>query len=76
MSVTTVQAGIILSLIISSAVAFAFAILARKTPVFAMLGSYTMGFVIFTFLGWFPTWTGAVLAIIFAALAAKSVGGF
>jgi len=76
LGLTVEQAGIFISLLINLSVSFAFGLLARKKTPVVLLGSMSLVMVLTIFLGWFPVWTGSVLALILAALAAKVSGGF
>jgi hypothetical protein len=74
LGMTTEQSGIFISLLINLVVSFSFGLLAKKKTAPVILGSMALVMVLTIFLGWFPVWTGSVLAMILAALAAKSMG--
>lgn len=75
LGVTTEQAGIFLSLLINLVVSFSFGLLAKKKTAPVILGTMALIMTLTIFMGWFPVWTGSVLALVFAALAARTLGG-
>lgn len=76
MGVTTSQAGVILSLMftISTLVAILIATKGRKAEFTTPIGMLFLT-VLFTFLGWYPVWTGSVLALILAIFVGKIISG-
>jgi hypothetical protein len=76
LGVTTEQGGIMLSILVTLILSAIFTIATRgKHAPSVMMGTFTLGTVLFTFMGWFPTWTGSVIAILFALLFARTVSG-
>ncbi len=76
MGVTASQAGVILSLMFSLATILAILIATkgRKAEFTVPTGALFVT-VLFTFLGWYPVWTGSVLALILAIFVGKIISG-
>jgi len=76
LGVTAVQAGIILSLSVTLGVVVAILIATRgrKAEITVPVGTLFVT-VLFTFLGWYPIWTGSVLALVLAIFVGKVISG-
>lgn len=76
LELTDEQAGILLSLLISVLLALTFTVATKgKRAAEVMMGSLLVSVIIFTFMGWFPLWTGSVIGLILALLLARTVSG-
>ena len=76
MGVTTSEAGVILSLMFTLATLLAILIATkgRKAEFTVPTGALFIT-VLFTFLGWYPVWTGSVLALVLAIFVGKIISG-
>lgn len=76
MGVTTTQAGVILSLMFTLATLLAILIATkgRKAEFTVPTGALFLT-VLFTFLEWYPVWTGSVLALVLAIFVGKIISG-
>lgn len=64
---TTTQAGVMFSLIFTIATIFVVLVATRgRKPQITMPLSALFPTVLFTFMGWYPVWTGSALALILA----------
>ena len=76
MGVTTTQAGVILSLMFTLATLLAILIATRGRKAEFTVPTGTLFLtVLFTFLGWYPVWTGSVLALVLAIFVGKIISG-
>lgn len=76
LGVTAVQAGVILSLSMTLGVVVAILIATRgKRAEFTVPVGTLFLTVLFTFLGWYPIWTGSVLALVLAIFVGKVISG-
>ena len=76
MDVTASQAGVILSLVFTLATVLAILIATRgKKAEFTVPVGTLFVTVLFTFLGWYPVWTGSVLALVLAIFVGKIISG-
>lgn len=75
LGMTTVQAGVFLSLAIIMSVVLAIAISTRGRRILESSSLSTLlGLVLFTYMGWLPLWTGSALALVTSLFIAKYVG--
>lgn len=76
MGVTATQAGVMLSMAITLAVVMTILIATRgkKAEITVPVGSLFTT-VLFTFMGWYPIWTGSVLALVLAIFVGKVISG-
>lgn len=76
MDVTPVQAGVILSLMFTLATLLAILIATKgRRAEFTVPTGALFVTVLFTFLGWYPVWTGSVLALVLAIFVGKIISG-
>lgn len=73
---TTEQAGIFLSLLLTTIIAFVFILATKAKKVEVVLPAIMLfGTITFIFLGWFPTWTGSIIALVLAIILGGIVTG-
>lgn len=77
MGTTVTEAGIILSLVFTIVIVLVCVLgSSSKSQVITVPLGATLGVVLFTFMGWFPLWTGSVLALILAIFLGKTISGW
>jgi len=78
LEMTTIQAGTFLSLGITIVIVLTILIATKgeKAQYSTTIGAM-LSMILFTFMGWMPTWTGSLIAIVLALFIANMVrGGF
>lgn len=76
MGTTGAQAGVILSLVITTSLGLAILIATRgRKAEFTIPVATLLVTVFFTFVGWYPIWTGSVLALVLAIFVGKIISG-
>jgi hypothetical protein len=76
LEMTTSQAGIFLSLLFTMGLVVAVLIATRGKQAQASIGVVALfGILIFTFMGWFPTWLGAGISLVVSLFIAAYVRG-
>jgi hypothetical protein len=76
LDVTAVQAGVILSLAVTLAVLVAILIATRgRKAEFTVPTGALFLTVAFTYMGWYPIWTGSVLSLVLAIFVGKIISG-
>lgn len=77
LGMTTVEAGIFVSLAVIISIVLALAISTRGRAILESSSVTTlMGLILFTYMGWLPLWTGSALALVVALFIAKYVGNW
>lgn len=77
LGMTTVQAGVFVSLAIIMSLVIALAIATRGRRILESSSlSVLLALILFTYMGWLPLWTGSALALVTALFIAKYVGNW
>lgn len=74
LAITTEQAGIIMSLFLTVLISFVFVLATRSKKieyVITVVPLFTT--ILFVYIGWFPTWTGSLLALILTIIVGAMV---
>lgn len=75
LSMTTVQAGVFMSLAIIMSIVMGLAIATRGQRILESSSlTVLMGLILFTYMGWLPLWTGSAMALITSLFIARYVG--
>ena len=76
MGVTAIQAGVMISLIFSTALILTVLIATKgRKPEVSVPFVALFSTVLFTFMGWYPVWIGSVMALVISILLARIISG-
>jgi len=75
LGMTTPQAGIFIALTTIMSIVIALAIATRGKRILESSSlCVLLGLILFTYMGWLPTWTGSTLALVTALFIARYIG--